>query len=35
MAEKWERQEGETALQYSYFLAYLDMGVLRSIQRVR
>ena len=35
MAEKWERQEGETALQYSYFLAYLDMGVLRTIPKVQ
>ena len=35
MTEKWERQEGEGAKQYAYFLAYLDMGVLRSIQRVR
>jgi hypothetical protein len=35
MVEKWERQEKETALQYSYFLAYLDIGVLRSIPKVQ
>lgn len=35
MAEKWERQEKETALQYSYFLVYLDIGVLRSIPKVQ
>lgn len=35
MTEKWERQEGESPLQYAYFLDYLDMGALRSIQKVR
>ena len=35
MVKKWERQEKETALQYSYFLVYLDIGVLRSIPKVQ
>ncbi|MGP1455868.1 MAG: hypothetical protein ACTTJ7_08980 [Treponema sp.] len=35
MAEKWERQEGESARQYAYFLAYLDMGALRTILKVQ
>lgn len=35
MGEQWERQENETALQYSYFLAYLDMGVLRTLSKVQ
>ena len=35
MAEQWERQRGESALQYAYFKTYLDMGVTRSIPKVR
>lgn len=35
MAEQWERQRGESALQYAYFKSYLDMGVTRSIAKVR
>lgn len=35
MAEQWIRKENETALQYSYFLTYLDMGVLRTIPKVQ
>lgn len=33
--EQWERQENETALQYSYFKAYLDLGVLRTLPKVQ
>lgn len=35
MAEQWERQRGESALQYAYFKTYLDMGVTRTIAKVR
>lgn len=35
MAEQWERQRGESALQYAYFKTYLDMGVTRTIAKVQ
>ena len=35
MAEKWERQEGESAKQYAYFKAFLDLGALRTIPKVQ
>lgn len=33
--EQWERQRGESALQYAYFKTYLDMGVTRTIAKVQ
>ena len=35
MAEKWERQEGESAKQYEYFKTFLDLGALRTIPKVQ
>lgn len=35
MAEKWERQEGESAKQYAYFKTFLDLGALRTIPKVQ
>lgn len=35
MAEKWERQEGESAKQYAYFKMFLDLGALRTIPKVQ
>jgi hypothetical protein len=35
MAEKWERQEGESAKQYAYFKMFLDFGALRTIPKVQ
>ena len=35
MAEKWERQEGESAKQYEYFKMFLDLGALRTIPKVQ
>lgn len=35
MAEKWERQEGESAKQYAYFKTFLDIGALRTIPKVQ
>lgn len=33
--EVWERQKGETALQYSYFKIYLELGVTRTVEIVQ
>ncbi|MGP1594733.1 MAG: hypothetical protein ACTTH8_05765 [Treponema sp.] len=35
MAEKWERQENESAKQYEYFKTFLDLGALRTIPKVQ
>ncbi|MGP1576123.1 MAG: hypothetical protein ACTTH7_01295 [Treponema sp.] len=35
MAEKWERQEDESAKQYAYFKTFLDLGALRTIPKVQ
>lgn len=35
MAEKWERQEHESAKQYEYFKTFLDLGALRTIPKVQ
>ena len=35
MAEKWERQEGESAKQYAYFKMFLHLGALRTIPKVQ
>lgn len=35
MAEKWERQEGESAKQYAYFKTFLGLGALRTIPKVQ
>ena len=35
MAEKWDRQEKETAKQYEYFKTFLNLGALRTIPKVQ
>jgi len=35
MTEKWERKEKESAKQYEYFKVFLNLGALRSIQKVQ
>jgi len=35
MAEKWNRQEKETAKQYAYFKTFLNLGALRTIPKVQ